>query len=119
MEYSEIIDNNNSILESNVNNNEENINYHNNIVKMVTTIESLDKLHHIEIAKILKKYNIFLSENKNGIFVNMTNINKEIYDEINVYLKFIQNQEKNIKKDEKLKKNLEITYFKDNKDNLQ
>ena len=66
-------------------------------------IENLSKFHQIEILKILKSDpNSTLNENKNGIFVNMTQLSDNIISNIYNYLE------------------LSSTYFnidKDNKDN--
>ena len=110
---------------------EENISLKNNIIdapntnnidsselsKLSKSIECLEKIHHIEIAKIFKTNNVYLNENNNGIFVNLNKISKEVYIEIYNYVEFVKKQELDINKDEKLKKNLETIYFKDNKDN--
>ena len=40
-------------------------------------IERYDKSQHIDIYKILKKHNVPISENKNGSFVNLSNITDE------------------------------------------
>ena len=39
-------------------------------------IEDLDKSYQIQIAKLLHDNNIILNENKNGIFVNLSEINE-------------------------------------------
>ena len=110
---------------------EENISLKNNIIdahninnidsselsKLSKSIECLEKIHHIEIAKIFKINNVYLNENNNGIFVNLNKISREVYTEIYNYVEFVKKQELDINKDEKLKKNLETIYFKDNKDN--
>lgn len=110
---------------------EENISLKNNIIdapdtnnidsselsKLSKSIECLEKIHHIEIAKIFKTNNVYLNENNNGIFVNLNKISREVYTEIYNYVEFVKKQELDINKDEKLKKNLETIYFKDNKDN--
>lgn len=80
--------------------------------KFKNVIESLDKLHHIEIGIILKKNNIPLNENNNGIFINLTSIPKNTIDEITNYINFIKQQEIIVNNDEKIKQNLENTYFK-------
>jgi len=85
--------------------------------KVCKTVDCLEKIHHIEIAKILKSNNVYLNENNNGIFVNLNKISSYVYKEIVNYIEFVKKQECDINKDEKLKKNLETTYFKDNKDN--
>ena len=90
----------------------------NDLIKLCKNIESLEKIHHIEIAKILKTNNVYLNENNNGIFINLTKISSKVYMEMLNYVEFVQKQENDINKDEKLKKNLETIYFKDNKDKL-
>ena len=88
----------------------------NELMKLCKTIESLEKIHHIEIAKILKINNVYLNENNNGIFVNLNKISTNVHKQIYNYIEFVKKQESDINKDEKLKKNLETIYFKDNKD---
>jgi hypothetical protein len=96
---------------------EENNIHPNELDKLCKIIEPLDKIHHIEIAKILKLSNIYLNENNNGIFVNLNKISITTYNAILSYINFVKKQETYINKDEKLKKDLETTYFKDNKEN--
>ena len=119
IEESEQIDNNedknitckNNIIDSNNNNIDSN-----DLIKLCKIIESLENSHHIEIAKILKTNNVYLNENSNGIFVNLNKISAIVYKEICNYIDFIKKQESDINKDEKLKRNLQTIYFKDNKD---
>ena len=85
--------------------------------KLCKSIEILEYFHHIEIGKILKINNVYLNENSNGIFVNLNKISYKTYQEISNYIDFVKKQENEINKDEKLKRNLQTTYFKDNKDN--
>ena len=103
-------------IESNENNEDkithisENIDYQ-NLEKLQKTIDNLEIEHHLEIAKILYKNNIKLTQNNNGIFVNLTTlpntINKLLWD----YIKFINNQEEYINKDENTKTELEKIFF--------
>lgn len=81
-------------------------------------IELLSKFHQIEILKILKKGDICtLNENKNGIFINLTNINKETIIELETYLEYVKKQEQQLNDIERQKSVLSNTFFKDNKDN--
>ena len=80
-------------------------------------IELLDKTHHIEIGKILKQNKIKLSENNNGIFINLSTLDTKVVREIEEYLEFIKKQEKFINIDEGKKEELENNYFKNIKDN--
>jgi hypothetical protein len=95
---------------------EENNIHPNDLDKLCKIIEPLDKIHHIEIGKILKLSGIYLNENNNGLFVNLNKISLITYNNILNYISFVKKQETIINKDEKLKKDLETTYFKDNKD---
>tara|TARA_B110000444_G_scaffold43963_4_gene39912 strand:+ start:8365 stop:8697 length:333 start_codon:yes stop_codon:yes gene_type:complete len=79
--------------------------------KIRKTIEKLDKYRHIEIAKIFKKNNIKLSENNNGIFVNLNNTPTIVIDEIKKYISFINTQETHISIDESKKNNIENNFF--------
>lgn len=85
--------------------------------KIRKIIELLDKTHHIEIGKILKQNKIKLSENNNGIFINLSTLDTKVVLEIEEYLEFIKKQEKFINIDEGKKEELENNYFKNIKDN--
>lgn len=89
---------------------------YNELERLRKNIESLDMSHHIEIAKIFKKNNIKLTENDNGIFINLNMIKNNVIFELKEYLNFIKQQENHINKDEIIKEKLENIYFKDNKD---
>ncbi len=65
--------------------------------RMKSRIETMSKLHHIEILKILKKNpNVKLNENKNGVFVNLSFLPSEIVDEMKSYVSYVGEQEKSI-----------------------
>jgi len=81
-------------------------------------IEKLNKFHQIEILKLLKKdTTCTLNENKNGIFVNLTNVKDTLVYELEKYLDYVIQQEKQLGDIEHHKDMLTNTYFKDNKDN--
>lgn len=106
----------NNLIDSGNNENNENNMNSSDLSKLCKAIEVLESFHHIEIGKILKLNNVYLNENSNGIFVNLNKISYKTYQEINNYIDFVKKQENEINKDEKLKRNLQTTYFKDNKD---
>ena len=65
--------------------------------KMKSRIETMSKLHHIEILKILKKNpNIKLNENKHGVFVNLSFLPNEIVDDMKTYVAYVDAQDKTI-----------------------
>tara|TARA_B110000261_G_C13083541_1_gene356876 strand:+ start:2357 stop:2845 length:489 start_codon:yes stop_codon:yes gene_type:complete len=120
-EYSNIVYEYNNIKYEYKNNQYDNNESDNNSIeleKIRKMIELLEVNHHIEIAKILHKNNIKLSENSNGIFINLSNLDNNSMDKIKEYLSFVKNQNLYISKDEETKENLENIYFKDNKDKL-
>ena len=83
------------------------------------TIENMNKFNQIEVLRILNKYTeVTLNENKYGIHINLSELKKEILDELNVYIKYVTTQEMTLNKIEKQKEEYKNTYFsKDIKDN--
>ncbi len=75
-------------------------------------IERMSKNNQIEILKILKKYqNIKLNENKSGIFVNLSFLSKEIIEEIDKYVNYVNDQEIDINTIETQKQEFKNTFF--------
>ena len=89
----------------------------NNLLQLKNQIENMDKIHHIKILNILKNNNIKYSENRNGIFVNMTSSDSQTIDSIEKLLSYIKTQEKRLTDIETIKEELSKDYFvNDNKD---
>ena len=89
----------------------------NNLIQLKNQIENIDKIHHIKILNILKNNNIKYSENRNGIFVNMTSFDSQTIDNIEKILSYIKTQEKSLIDVETIKDELSKDYFvNDNKD---
>jgi len=89
----------------------------NNLLLLKNQIENIDKIHHIKILNILKNNNIKYSENRNGIFVNMTSFDSQTIDSIEKLLSYIKTQEKRLTDIETIKEELNKDYFvNDNKD---
>ena len=61
--------------------------------EMKTIIESLDDTKHVEIFRILKKHKVNFSENKNGVFINLSEVSKRILDELVSYINYVKKQE--------------------------
>lgn len=55
-------------------------------------ITKLNKLEHIEIFKILKNNNIIYTENVNGIFVNMKNLDINTLNDIIKFINYVKNK---------------------------
>lgn len=79
-------------------------------------IESFSHFHQVEILKILKKNEeIILNENKNGIFINLSSVNKNVINNLQNYVTYVKKQENQLNELEQQKDMLTNTYFKENK----
>ena len=80
-------------------------------------VENLTKFHQVEILRILSQYkDVTLNENKNGVFVNLTNISNDVIRHIEDYLTYVSKQENQLSAIESEKQSLSNTFFKDNKE---
>lgn len=66
----------------------------NNLKHLKDDIENLTSSQHIIIGKLLYDANINMFENKNGVFVNLTELDESVLNSIRDKLKDIQEQEK-------------------------
>ena len=83
------------------------------------TIENMNKFNQIEVLRILKKNNdVILNENKYGIHINLSEVKKDILNELTIYIKYVNAQEIALNSIEQQKEDYRNTYFsKDIKDN--
>jgi hypothetical protein len=83
------------------------------------TIESMNKFNQIEVLRILSRHSdVILNENKYGIHINLSELNKDIINELNIYIKYVNTQELTLNSIEQQKEDYRNTYFaKDIKDN--
>ena len=75
-------------------------------------IELLNAFHQIEILRILHTNNVTFSENKNGVFVNLTYVSSDIIDTISEYIVYVYKQESQLNEIEEKKIVLSNQYFK-------
>jgi len=60
---------------------------------IMTRIQNLkSKKHYLNIYKIIKENNVSYSQNINGIFINLTNIEDPILDKIIEYLTYVESR---------------------------
>lgn len=81
------------------------------LLELKKKIENIDDIHHKKILEIFLKHNINVSENRNGCFINISNLSQEIQDEICEFLKYISKQEKTLSDVEKIKKKYKKNFF--------
>ena len=74
-------------------------------------IEKLNKQRQIEVLKIFNENNIDISENKNGSFVNLTLIPKQIIDKLKIYIQYIKDQDISLEEIEYVKNDFKSSFF--------
>ena len=88
------------------------------IEKLKNEIEKMNKNNHIEVLRILRNGKTLINENKNGIFINMSELSSVIIDELENYVEYVLNQHKHLYQQEKVKEEFHNAYFKDKKENI-
>ena len=106
-------------MEATLSTNEANNCYISELNYIRDSIQNMNKFNQVEVLKILNNHkDVLLNENKYGIHINLTELKKEIIDELGIYINYVNTQEVALHKDEQQKDNFKNTYFtKDNKDN--
>ena len=75
-------------------------------------IEQMSKFNQIEVLKILtKNKNVIINENKNGIHINLREIDNVILNNLMAYIKYVITQEMYLNNIEKKKENIKINFF--------
>ena len=64
----------------------------NDLTNIKNRIEQMNELQQKEVFKIFLNNNIDYNENSNGIFINLTNINKNIIKELKKYIDYVNKQ---------------------------
>lgn len=91
----------------------------NYLMNLKDGIENMPVVHQIEILRILHKKQTQLNENKNGVFVNISKLNDATLRELEEYMNYVIQQEKQLSEIETQKEMLSKEYFenKTHKDN--
>ena len=79
-------------------------------------IEKMETIHQIHIFKILKENQIEFTENSNGVFVNMTLLDDTTLKQINIFIKYVNLQQKQLESIEDIKAQYQKEFYKDNKE---
>jgi len=82
------------------------------------SIENMNKFNQVEVLRIFNKYkDVILNENKYGIHINLSELKREVLDELSLYVKYVNTQESTLNAVEQKKEDYRNTYFtKDIKD---
>ena len=80
-------------------------------------IEKLELIHQKEVLKIFLTNNISFTENRNGTFINISNVPLYVLQKIKEYLIYVYQQNEQLNQTETIKEMYKRDYFKkDNKD---
>lgn len=82
-----------------------------------TQIEQMEHCHQIEVLRICKKNNIVINENSNGTFINLTEQNSIIIQQLENFVNYVLEQQEHFDEIESEKDRIQNVFFKDNKDN--
>ena len=75
-------------------------------------IENMTKYHQIEVLRILRKFtSVKTNENKNGTFINLTELVPDVIDELEKYANYVDEQQNQLKKGEIEKEKIEQHFF--------
>ena len=82
------------------------------------SIENMNKFNQVEVLRIFNKHkDVMLNENKYGIHINLSELKKDVLDELSMYVKYVNTQESTLNEIEQQKEDYRNTYFsKDIKD---
>jgi len=75
-------------------------------------VELMNKSYQIEILKLFKyQENVVLNQNNNGIFINLTDLDEDILEKLEKYIKYVNIKEKQLQELENQKELIENKYF--------
>ena len=87
------------------------------LIKLKKSIEKMSVCHQLEVLRIINKIDtVTISENKNGSFVNLTELPKESLTKLDAYITYVNEQQKTLTDLEKEKNRLADTFFNGIKD---
>lgn len=81
------------------------------LINIKELIESMEIVNQKEVLKILKDNGVNISENNNGSFINLSNLDKEVLIKITNYIEYFNKQQKNLLFIEEEKINIKKEFF--------
>lgn len=74
-----------------------------------SSIDTMNRANHVEILKILKESDVKINENKSGVYINMSFLEKDVIERISTFVRYIEEQEKSLEIVERQKIELSST----------
>jgi hypothetical protein len=85
--------------------------------RLIEISKNLSQLEYLEIFNIIEEDNCQYSENKNGIFINLNNVNESTIDKIFNFINFIKHKKEDLVKHEEVVNNAKKNITDINKNN--
>ena len=79
--------------------------------KIKDSIEKFNKQQQLDILKLFTMSNVKISENSNGCFINLTELEESIVLQIQEYITFVNAQDAKLTNIETTKRNIELEFF--------
>jgi hypothetical protein len=74
-------------------------------------IETMIKIHQVEILRILHRNGVYINENQNGTHINLMDLQPAVLEEVNKYLEYVKYQENSLDIDERQKEEYKNIFF--------
>ena len=88
-----------------------------NLQELNDRIEVMTKYHQVEILRIFDAaHESHINENKNGTFVNLTEVTPNTLELVASYVKYVDEQTHELEEIESEKSQIQETFFKEDKD---
>ena len=87
-----------------------------NLIVLREKLQALSKFHQLEVFRLLQKKKVEYTENRNGIFVNMNNLDNKSILALSDYLNYVSTQQDQLEIVEKKKEEYANSFFKNNKE---
>jgi hypothetical protein len=79
------------------------------------SIENMNKFNQVGVLRIMYKFkDVTLNENKYGVHINLSELKKEVLDELSIFVKYVNTQESNLSSIEQQKEDYKSTFFNKN-----
>ena len=86
----------------------------NKIKSVKTKIELMSKNHQVEVLRLLKNIKeVSVNENKNGSFINLTELSDDTIEILENYIQYVEKQENQLKDAENEKERIQNVFFND------
>jgi hypothetical protein len=83
------------------------------------TIEAMSNCYQLAILKLLNEdSNVIISENNNGTFINLTDLDEITINKLENYIEYVNKQQKQLFNIEKEKSDIKKEFFKSEKRNI-